>query len=33
MMGEKTALLLGYDNYKLDDESVAFLHAGIRFKF
>ena len=33
MMGEKTALLLGYDNYKLDDESVTFLHAGIRFKF
>ena len=32
MMGEKTALLLGYDNYKLDDESVTFLHAGIRFK-
>lgn len=33
MMGEKTALLLGYDNYKLDDESVTFLHAGISFKF
>ena len=33
MMGEKTALLLGYDNYKLDDETVTFLHAGILFKF
>jgi hypothetical protein len=32
-MGEKTALLLGYDNFKLDDETVTFLHAGILFKF
>ena len=32
-IGEKTALLLGYDNFKLDDETVTFLHAGILFKF
>lgn len=32
-MGEKTALLLGYDNFTLDDETVTFLHAGILFKF
>jgi hypothetical protein len=32
-IGEKTALLVGYDNFKLDDETVTFLHAGILFKF
>lgn len=32
-MGEKTALLLGYDNFTLDDETVTFLHGGILFKF
>ena len=32
-IGEKTALLLGYDNFSLDDETVTFLHAGILFKF
>ena len=32
-MTEKTALLLGYDNYKLGGDSATFFHAGVLFKF
>ncbi len=32
-IGEKTALLLGYDSYTLDDDTVNLLHAGILVKF
>ena len=32
-IAEKTSVLLGYDDYKLDEDSVTFLHAGISFKF
>ncbi len=32
-MGEKTSLLAGYDNFKLDDETVTYLHAGMLFRF
>ena len=32
-MGEKTSLLAGYDNFKLDDETVTYLHAGVLFRF
>jgi len=32
-LGEKTSILLGYDNYKLDDENVTFLNTGLKYKF
>lgn len=32
-MTEKTALLLGYNNYKLGGDSATFFHAGVLFKF
>ena len=33
IVNEDVSLLVGYDDYTLDDESVSFLHAGILLKF